>query len=101
LEESQSTKSTTTMKDRQKGILIVLFGMLCITPDAVLVRFLSEDEKTDPWVITFWKLVFSIPITAVYALYENHGSLPAMWRAAVEGKWYYMVSVPLQAVIVS
>ena len=66
------------MKDHQKGVLIVLVGVLCISPDAVLVRFLSEEGRTDPWIIAFWKLVFSLPITATYALYENGGSLAAM-----------------------
>lgn len=89
------------MKDRHKGILIVLWGVLCISPDAVLVRFLSEDGRADPWVISFWKLVFSLPITTVYALYETGGSGSALWRHVVEGKWYYLVSVPVQVGVVS
>ena len=89
------------MNDRQKGILIVLFGVLCISPDAVLVRFLSEDEKTDPWVISFWKLLFSVPIAATYALYENNGSLSTMWQQVVDGNWYYFSSVVVQIGVVS
>lgn len=89
------------MKDQQKGVLIVLLGVLCISPDAVLVRFLSDNERTDPWVISFWKLVFSLPITATYALYENGGSLNAMGAHALQGKWYYLCSVPVQVGVVS
>ena len=88
------------MKDRAKGILVVLFGVLCISPDAVLVRFLSQEERTDPWTISFWKLIFSFPITAMYALYENHGSLITLWDHAIRGKWYYMVSIPVQVGVV-
>ena len=57
------------MQDRPKGLLIILFGVLIISPDAVLVRYLSEGGA-EPWTIIFWKMLFAIPITAVFAVWE-------------------------------
>ena len=51
-------------------------------------------------MISFWKLVFSLPITATYALYENKGSLSAMWKHVVNGIGYYLISVPVQVAVV-
>ena len=61
------------MNNRAKGIAITLFGVICISPEALLVRFLST-EGTDPWVIIFWKLLISIPFTASFAIYEEGGA---------------------------
>ena len=38
------------MKDRTKGLIIIVIGVLCVSPDAVLVRFLG-DGGTDPWYV--------------------------------------------------
>lgn len=85
------------MKDRAKGILIVLSGVLIISPEAVLTRFLSEGGA-DPWTIIFWKMLFAIPVAASFALYEAGGISP-LWKLVVEGKVYYAVAVPIQAVV--
>ena len=55
------------MNDRTKGLLIILTGVLIISPDAVLVRFLSEGGA-EPWTIIFWKMLISIPISASFAV---------------------------------
>ena len=60
------------MKDRTKGLLIILAGVICVSPDAVLVRYLSTNGAR-PWTIIFWKLLLSIPITLGYALYVPGG----------------------------
>lgn len=60
------------LQDRTKGLLIALFGVICITPDAVLVRYLTS-EGVDPWTIVFWKMAFSLPLTVTYALYDIGG----------------------------
>jgi len=51
---STSTYMTCTaqMNDRTKGLLIILAGVLCVSPDAVLVRFLSEGGA-DPWYVLY------------------------------------------------
>jgi hypothetical protein len=90
------------MKDRHKGILVAIFGVLAISPDAVLVRFLSDGGKgtTDPWVIIFWKLVISITVSAPYAVYET-GGLRRLYHSILHAKYYYLSAIPVQGVIVS
>ena len=61
--------------DRTKGLLIALFGVICITPDAVLVRYLSTGG-VEAWTIVFWKMFLSLPLTLSYALYDMGG-----WKA--------------------
>lgn len=68
-----------------------------VSPDAVLIRFLS-DGGTDPWTIVFWKMLLSIPLTATFAIYEARG-VPKLWQSIVEGRRYYAVAVPVQACI--
>jgi drug/metabolite transporter (DMT)-like permease len=58
--------------NRTKGLCIALFGVLIITPDAVLVRYLSSGG-VDPWTILFWRMIFSFPITFTFAWYDIGG----------------------------
>ena len=83
------------MNDRTKGLSIVLFGVLCVSPDAVLVRFLST-HGTDPWNIIFWKLFLSIPLSAGYAIYEA-GGVKKLCNTISGGRLFYSVVVPVQA----
>lgn len=85
------------MNDRTKGLLIILSGVLIISPDAVLVRYLSEGGA-DPWTIIFWKMLFAVPVSASFAIYEA-GGVSALWKSVVEGKSYYAVAIPLQCVV--
>jgi len=96
---STSTYMTCTaqMNDRTKGLLIILAGVLCVSPDAVLVRFLSEGGA-DPWTIIFWKLLLSIPVSASYAIYEA-GGLKSLWKSVIVGRWYYAAAIPIQATV--
>ena len=83
------------MNDRAKGIAITLFGVICISPEALLVRFLST-EGTDPWVIIFWKLLFSIPFTASFAIYEEGGA-KKLFRNITANKEYNCAVIIIQA----
>lgn len=85
------------MKDRHKGILIALFGTLVVSPDATLVRFLS-DGGVDPWTIIFWKLLFSCVISATYGVWDAGGTRK-LWNSMVEGKWYYAAAIPVQSAV--
>ena len=84
------------MNDRTKGLLIILAGVICVSPDAVLVRYLSTNGAR-PWTIIFWKLLLSIPITAGYALYEA-GGIRKLYQSVVVGRYYYAAAIPVQAV---
>jgi drug/metabolite transporter (DMT)-like permease len=83
-----------TMTPRLKGMLIALFGVICVSPDAVLVRFLSAGD-TDPFTIIFWKFLMSIPASATYAVYEA-GGFQSLWKSVIDGKFYYGAAIPVQ-----
>jgi drug/metabolite transporter (DMT)-like permease len=114
------------MKDRTKGLIIIVIGVLCVSPDAVLVRFLGEGG-TDPWyasmcssactyhpliglcsffqlsflynrTIIFWKMLLSVPFSSSYALYEAGGFRP-LYLSMIEGRYYYAAAIPVQATI--
>lgn len=85
------------MNDRSKGLSIVLFGVLCVSPDALLVRYLST-HGSDPWTIIFWKLLLSIPISASFAVYEA-GGVRKLIETISSGKRFYVLVVPVQCVI--
>jgi len=85
------------MNDRTKGLLIILAGVVAVSPDAVLVRFLSENG-TPPWTIVFWKMLLGFPLTTAYALYESGGLRP-LRRTIVRGRRYYAAAVPFQCAV--
>ena len=87
------------MIDRQKGILITVFGVLCVSPEAVLTRFLREGG-INLWTIIFWKTLFSMVIAAGFAVHEA-GSIAVLWESIVVGRRYYAAAVPFVAFIVS
>jgi len=85
------------MKDRSKGLLIILTGVLIISPDAVLTRFMNEGGA-DPWTTVFWKMLFAAPVSTSFAIYEAGGPKP-MWKSIVDARAYYAVVMPLQAAL--
>ena len=85
------------MNDRTKGLLIILTGVLIISPDAVLVRFLSEGGA-EPWTIIFWKMLISIPISASFAVWEA-GGFHNLWKSVYEGRYYYALAIPIQSTV--
>jgi len=85
------------MNDRTKGLLIILTGVLIISPDALLVRFLSEGGA-EPWTIIFWKMLISIPISASFALWEA-GGINKLLKSVYEGRYYYALAIPIQSTV--
>jgi drug/metabolite transporter (DMT)-like permease len=95
--DSSPTLPNETKHERAKGLAIALFGVLSISPDALLVRFLST-HGADPWVIVFWKLLFSIPLTACWALVEA-GGVKKLMNTITSGSRFYCMVVPVQSMI--
>lgn len=83
--------------NRSKGIGIALLGVVCISPDALIVHFLTT-HGTDPWTIVFWRLLFSIPLSASFAIYDA-GGVKQLIRILSSGRGYYSAVVPMQALI--
>lgn len=51
--------------DHQKGLLVTSLGVLCLTPDALLVRLIH----TDPWTLLFWRgILMSLGLALVLGL---------------------------------
>lgn len=68
------------MPDLQKGLLITLFGVLCVVPDSLFVRLILAD----PLVIAFWRGVIAGGIIMGWMLFR-HGVSP--FRAALSNRW--------------
>jgi drug/metabolite transporter (DMT)-like permease len=85
------------MKDRTKGLLVMLSGVLVISPDAVLTRFLGEGGA-DPWTIIFWKMLFALPLSTGFAIFYA-GGVSKLKESVVEARYYYPIIVPLQACV--
>ena len=85
------------MNDRTKGLLIILFGVVAVSPDAVAVRFLSEGGTT-PWTITAYQNMMGFPLTLAYTIYES-GGVRQLCRDVAKGKLYYAAAVPVQTAV--
>ena len=85
------------MNDRTKGLLIILFGVVAVSPDAVAVRFLSEGGTT-PWTITAYQNMMGFPLTLEYTIYES-GGIRRLCRDVAKGKLYYAAAVPVQTAV--
>jgi hypothetical protein len=81
-----------------KGPVIALFGAVCISPDALLIRFLTT-HGVDPWTIVFWRLSFSIPFSATYAIYDAGGVKQLIRIISSGGGFYYFAAIPIQAMV--
>jgi drug/metabolite transporter (DMT)-like permease len=60
------------LSDRDKGILIILFGILCVSPDAVFLRILSNTAEAPLPIILFWKSLCKATVIATYISF-THG----------------------------
>ena len=75
------------LNSHQRGVLMTVFGVLVLTPDALLVRLV----ETDHWTLLFWRALFagislfvlnsiierSSPIKAISDLFKN-GLFPTL-----------------------
>ena len=69
------------LNSHQRGVIITVFGVLILTPDALLVRLVEADH----WTLLFWRSLFagitllllnllierSSPIKAISGLFKN------------------------------
>eukprot|EP00956_Cyclotella_meneghiniana_P006009 scaffold7825_cov67-Cyclotella_meneghiniana.AAC.3 len=85
------------MNDRTKGLAIAILGIICVSPDAVLVQYLST-HGSSPWTIIFWKLLVSIPFSLSYTIYEAGGVKKFLCDVSINKRFYFAV-VPAQSMI--
>ena len=63
------------LNSHQRGVLITVLGVLILTPDALLVRFV----ETDHWTLLFWRSLFAgITLFFLNLLFEKSGSIKAI-----------------------
>ena len=55
------------MSDYQKGLFWTSLGVLCLTPDSLLVRLIS----CDPWTLLFWRGLLMCLGFSVFLLFRN------------------------------
>ena len=88
---SDNTMTRQKMNDRTKGLAIAIFGIICVSPGAVLVQYLSTNGSK-PWTIIFWKLLVSIPFSLSYAIYEAGGVKNFIHAASRNKQFYFAVA---------
>lgn len=85
--------SWSNISSRSKGRLIILLGVLGVTPDSMLLRFLDQ-HGVDSWGILVWKLLFMGVLTAVFTVTTSGGL-----KATVAGLKPVACYLPLVTVI--
>lgn len=83
------------MTEHSKGLLITLFGVLCVVPDSLFVRLIDADAMT----IAFWRLFIAGGLTAIWVLAQG-GTAP--FRAVLATGWLgwvYMFGVGASGVL--
>lgn len=63
------------MRDRTRGFLLTLVGVLALTPDALLIRLIDSSA----WTLLFWRGVGLLVVVGGACLWRYRGD----WRAAV------------------
>ena len=98
-----------TINARTKGMLIMLGGVLAITPDALLVRLMKEElQRTIPDVqrrprnlylqVIFWKYVFATCWNLMFTVWHE-GGCTTMGRKMVHGPRHIVLGAMLQVTI--
>ena len=63
------------LSDRARGVAIAAAGVLCVTPDAVLLRW-AQTQGANTSSILFWKFFFVFWFTCAWVFYVEKKSAP-------------------------
>lgn len=69
------------MRDRTRGLLITLAGVLLLTPDALLIRLVGAGS----WTLLFWRGIGFFTVVGGFCLWRHRGRLRAAAAAAGAG----------------
>lgn len=73
------------MNDQLKGLLITLFGVLCVVPDSLFVRLIDAPALT----VAFWRaLLVGLLIFAALLVWQGAAPFRAFWRTGWPGLIY-------------
>jgi drug/metabolite transporter (DMT)-like permease len=72
----------------QRGVLMTVFGVLVLTPDALLVRLV----ETDHWTLLFWRSLFAgISLFALNSFIEKRSPIRAMGGLLKNGLFFTLL----------
>lgn len=73
------------MNDQLKGLLITLFGVLCVVPDSLFVRLIDAPALT----IAFWRvLLVGLLVLVGLLIWQGAAPFRAFWRTGLPGLIY-------------
>jgi drug/metabolite transporter (DMT)-like permease len=76
------------LNSHQRGLLMTAFGVLVLTPDALLLRLI----ETDHWTLVFWRSFFMACTLLIFnAIVEKRGPHKAntdLFRGGMNGGWF-------------
>ena len=97
---------TLNMRARDRGLLIMLFGVIAITPDSLLVRLMRLDGGStidQDLQSIFWKYVFTAPLISGFSVWHSGGLrklVQRLKRTSTSG-WRHIVVGALCQVCIS
>ena len=89
------------LSDRARGVAIAAAGVLCVTPDAVLLRW-AQTQGANTSSILFWKFFFVFWFTCAWVFYVEKKSAPpegvikSLYERIKTGPKHFWAAVGLQ-----
>ena len=89
------------LSDRARGVSIAAAGVLCVTPDAVLLRW-AQTQGANTASILFWKFFFVFWFTCAWVFYVEKKSAPpegvvkSLYERIKTGPKHFWAAVGLQ-----
>jgi len=94
-------KKMVQLSDRARGVSIAAAGVLCVTPDAVLLRW-AQTQGANTASILFWKFFFVFWFTCAWVFYVEKKSAPpegvvkSLYERIKTGPKHFWAAVGLQ-----
>jgi drug/metabolite transporter (DMT)-like permease len=86
------------LSSQQKGRLIMLAGIIGVSPDSFCVKFLHRSGVT-PWCILVWKMLGTMVLCSTFVTAKHWGKLKPMVANLYVVRYNLVLSVLLQAAI--
>ena len=100
-QRSPILKKMVQLSDRARGVAIAAGGVLCVTPDAVLLRW-AQTQGANTASILFWKFFFVFWFTCAWVFYVERKAAPAdgvvrsLYERIKTGPKHFWAAVGLQ-----
>ena len=84
--------STEEQPSQLKGIVIALLGVLCVSPDACIMRIVHETTTAGTSTILLWKAAIKAVLVCILVASCQGGWTQAV-RGQARGPWYFFVGM--------